>query len=181
MYLHNIDDERYAEARNSCLIDINIATMNNKNAELKHTLTFDALPLTVEKRAGVNSTTPSVRMMTKNRRPQRTNNRGAYNNSAYEPIQCRGCKKWGHKVQRCPHIPLISLCLDYIDKNKEQTAALIREHMRINDRNTKKSTIRLMQTSGDIDADIQTDEYLETTDVDVEFLDVDFTDLPEEN
>lgn len=53
--------------------------------------------------------------------------------------------------------------------------------MRINDRNTKKSTIRLMQTSGDIDADIQTDEYLETTDVDVEFLDVDFTDLPEEH
>ena len=41
MFLANIDDERLHEARNSCLIDLNIATMQNPDVIPKHSLTFD--------------------------------------------------------------------------------------------------------------------------------------------
>ena len=75
---------------------------------------------------------------------------------------------------------MVKLCLDYIEKNKEHTTALINEHMRVNDRNIKKSIVRMLQQSGEVDDNISNDEYLDQSDVDVEVLDADFTNLPDE-
>lgn len=67
--------------------------------------------------------------------------------------------------------------MDYIDKNKDHTAALIKEHMRVNDRNTRKSTVRMLQQTGEVDDTITSEAYLEESDVDVKILDADFSDL----
>ena len=52
--------------------------------------------------------------------------------------------------------------------------------MRVNDRNIKKSIVRMLQQSGEVDDNISSDEYLDQSDVDVEVLDADFTNLPDE-
>lgn len=74
----------------------------------------------------------------------------------------------------------MKLCIDYRDKHKDHTTALMREHERVNDKNTKKSTVRILQKTGEIDDSLSTEEYLEQSDVDVELLDADFQTLPQD-
>ena len=197
IYLESLDDEKYKDAKTQCLLDLNIATMHNKNVISKTSLTFNALPATIDKMVrkqhGGNAI---VRSMT-GRPSQNRNyyNRGAYNNGrgtynnnttkesdtslrrqnrSYEPIQCKGCGQWGHRVQKCQHIPKVSLAIRFIEKNKTQTEALVKEHLRVNDRNVKRSTVRALQDSGVIDPNIESMQYLQDDDIEVDTFAADF-------
>ena len=81
---------------------------------------------------------------------------------------------WGHKVNSCMTVPKIALATDYISKYKDKTATLIKEYMRVNDRNTKRSTIRLLQSTGAFDDTIDPSDYLSEQDFCIEMDDVDF-------
>ena len=184
MYLQNLDDEKYHAAAQQCLIDLNIATMMSEHVIQKQSLTFNALPTTVTQIAKGTKTIPTLRALTVRDRNQGPNTRGAYNNNRgayrknnYEAIQCKGCGQWGHRINKCNTIPKIATCIKYIEKNKNQTSALIKEYLRINDKNTKRSTVRLLQTSGAINDDVPPDQFLESDDVETDMMEVDFNDI----
>lgn len=124
IYLESLDDDTYKDASTQCLLDLNIGTMHDKNTISKNTLTFKALPATVDKLTKKKRDTAVVRSMTGNNSSNTRHShqrRGAYQparrfNKNDEPIQCRGCGTWGHRVQKCSNIPKISLAMRYIDK-----------------------------------------------------------------
>ena len=180
-YLEHIDDDRYRDAVQQGLIDLNIATMMSEHIIQKQSLTFNSLPTTISQKVK-RKIVPIVRSMAA-RKPNRqhndrSNSREAYK-SPYEAIQCRGCGQWGHKLNVCKTIPKVAQYLKFMDKNKTQTAALVKEYFRVNDRNTKRSTVRLLQASGTIDDDKSADEYLEHEDIEVDMVDVEI-DIPHE-
>lgn len=89
-------------------------------------------------------------------------------------MQCKGCKQWGHSVSKCQTIPKIALVNKFIDKNPTQTQALINEYLRVNNKNVKRSTVRALQESGIIDNEIESLQYLNETDIDIDTFSVEF-------
>ena len=155
----------------------------------KRSLRFNSLPGTVRQLSSVTDDIPTIRSMVRSDRntqsqqqgkpySQQQGGRGAYRR--YEPCQCNGCGKWGHRVGWCPNIPTIATCMKYIEKNKTKTAALVEAHLRLNNKNTKRSTVRMLQHTGAIDANIEPEEYLHTQDVEGDIIDMDLDDIHEE-
>ena len=183
IYISSLDDERYKAIKTQLITDLNIATLKGDLSVNEPSLIFDALPATVEQLAEEDGETPIIRSMAK--RPNRNNhnmsrsNRGAYK-SAYEPIQCKGCGAWGHPKQRCNTVPKVALCMDFISKNKPQADALIKEYLKVNNKNTKRSIVRTLMNSGAIEDDLTPQDYLDKEDVPVDMEAVDF-DTDDEN
>ena len=175
IYLQQLDDQRYAVAKTKCLIDLNLATMHGPDNIAQHALTFEALPATVESIAEIDDGTPIVRAMAQRpKTQQREYVTGRKHKKGYEPMQCRGCKQWGHSVSKCQTIPKIALVNKFIDKNPTQTQALINEYLRVNNKNVKRSTVRALQESGIIDNEIESLQYLNETDIDIDTFSVEF-------
>ena len=173
IYLQQLDDPRYKVAKTKCLIDLNLATMTGPDNIAQHSLTFEALPATVEAIAAIDDDVPIMHAL--NQRPhQREYVSGKKQNKGYEPIQCKGCKMWGHNVKKCLTIPKIAIVNSFIDKNPSQTKALIKEYLRVNDKNVKRSTVRTLQQSGIIDTEIDSLQYLNDTDIDIDNFSVEF-------
>ena len=112
IFLESLYDETYNDVCIQYLLDLKIATMHDKKTITKNTLKFNALPATIDKLNKKKRGTTVVRSMTgRSSSNSRYSNqsRGAYppvrKNKIYEPIQCRGCGTWGHKVQKCVTIP----------------------------------------------------------------------------
>ena len=148
----------------------------------KNSLTFNNLPATIDKLTKKKRGTSVVRAMTgrtSSSSRYSDQSRGAYvparkTNKNYEPIQCRGYGTWGHKVKKCSTVPRISLAMRYINKNKNQTEALVKEHLRVNDKNVKRSTVRALQDSGVIDPNIDSMKYLQDEDIHVDMFEAEF-------
>lgn len=179
MYLKHIDDERYASAVNKYQINLSIATLQDQNNITIKALTFSSLPTTISQLAQGTSTTPIIRSLN-SRDSKFDNNRGAQKRGRYDPTQCLGCKQLGHKIQGCNFIPKVTSAIEYIKKNQRKTEALVKEYTRVNDRNTKRGTIRLLQQSGTLDSSVDSDQILQEQDIDVEMMDVDLHDIVEE-
>ena len=64
--------------------------------------------------------------------------------------------------------------MKFIERNKPQTEALIKEYLKVNDRETKKNVVRLLMNSGVLQDDITPTEFLSTEDIDVEMDEVEF-------
>ena len=64
--------------------------------------------------------------------------------------------------------------MKFINKYPNETEALIKEFLRTNNKNVKRSTVRALQDSGVIDTDIDTLQYLQNNDIDIDMFDVDF-------
>ena len=178
-YLQQLDDERYKIAKTKCLIDLNLATMHGEHNIAQQSLTFEALPATVEDVAAIDDDVPVVHAMTKrsfkDKNPyERNYASGRKQQKGYEPLQCKGCGTWGHRVQRCQAIPKFALAMKFINKYPNETEALIKEFLRTNNKNVKRSTVRALQDSGVIDTDIDTLQYLQDNDIDIDMFDVDF-------
>ena len=99
---------------------------------------------------------------------------GRKQRKGYEPLQCKGCKQWGHSVSKCQIIPKMALVNKFIEKNTTQTQALIGEYLRVNNKNVKRSTVRALQKSGIIDNEIDSLQYLNDTDIDIDTFSVEF-------
>ena len=177
MYLENIDDPRLSEAVARCQIDLGIATLEDENVIKRPGLRFSALPTTIAQLAGLETDTmPVIHAMA--RRQNNNESRGAYKPTRrYEAIQCRGCGAWGHKINMCMTIPKIATVIEWINKNKDKTAALVQEYLRVNNKSTKRSTIRLLQSTGNFNDDRDPTDILASQDFDIEMDEVDFEDL----
>ena len=174
IYLQQLDDQRYKVAKTKCLIDLNLATMTGPDHIAQHSLTFEALPATVEAIAAIGDDVPIVRALSHQKPHQREYVTGKKQNKGYEPIQCKGCKMWGHSVKKCQTIPKIAIANNFIAKNPTQTKSLIKEYLRTNDKNVKRSTVRALQDSAIIDNDIESLQYLKETDIDIDNFSVEF-------
>lgn len=131
LYLQSIDDDRYNIAVHKCLVDISIATMESDTIKQK-ALRFNSLPTTVKQIASLpNDSVPTIRAFSKpDLKPiQKQHNRGAYN-KRYEPCQCIGCGRWGHRLGWCPHVPTVATSIKHIEKNKAKTATLVESRTR---------------------------------------------------
>ena len=71
-------------------------------------------------------------------------------------------------------VPKIAIATNFIEKNPTQTKALIKEYLRVNDKNVKRSTVRALQQSGIIDNEIESLQYLNDTDIDIDTFSVEF-------
>ena len=67
-----------------------------------------------------------------------------------------------------------------IEKYKNKTEALVKSYMQLNDKSTKRSSVRMMQLTGAIDKDIDPAAYLETQDIGYGIMDVDLDEIQEE-
>ena len=74
-------------------------------------------------------------------------------------------------------IPKIATVIEWINKNKDKTAALVQEYLRVNNKSTKRSTIRLLQSTGNFNDDRDPTDILASQDFDIEMDEVDFEDL----
>lgn len=64
--------------------------------------------------------------------------------------------------------------MKYIEKNKTQTEALVKEHLRVNDKNVKHSTVRALRDSVVIDPNIDSMEYPQDEDIHVDMFEAEF-------
>ena len=65
-------------------------------------------------------------------------------------------------IHSCTFIPKVANAMDYISNNKKKTEALVKEFVRVNDKNTKKGSIRLLQQSGALDSSMDEDSLLQS-------------------
>ena len=175
IYLQQLDDERYKIAKTKCLIDLNLATLHSPDNIAQNSLTFEALPATVQQIAEIDNDVPIIHVMAQRPKAyQRDYVPGKKKSKNYEPLQCKGCKQWGHNVSKCLTVPKIAIATNFIEKNPTQTKALIKEYLRVNDKNVKRSTVRALQQSGIIDNEIESLQYLNDTDIDIDTFSVEF-------
>ena len=176
LFLERLHDDRYKDAKQQCMIDLNIATMQSDHHIQDDSLTFESLPGTIEELAG-DTTIPIVRSLTqRNIKNSNYEGGGAYkhNSKSYEPLQYKGCGVWGHKVQKCNNVPKIATIMKFIERNKTQTEALVKEYLKVNDRSTKRNIVRLLMNSGVLHDDITPAEFLSNEDIEVEMDEVEF-------
>lgn len=181
-YLQNIDDSRYESVVQKCVVDLSIATMAS-DVIRKKSLTFSGLPQTIEQLSTITTKDrPIIRSVTAQERSTFRKNlsRGAYRK--YEQFQCLGCGLWGHKIGTCSKVPETAAYIDYISKNKSKTKAILEEHLRVNSKNAKKNTIRLLMSNGIVDEGKSVEEHLKEGDLEEEHnhFQVDLEEIEEE-
>ena len=64
--------------------------------------------------------------------------------------------------------------MKFIERNKTQTEALVKEYLKVNDRSTKRNIVRLLMNSGVLQDDITPAEFLSNEDIEVEMDEVEF-------
>lgn len=149
----------------------------------KKSLTFSGLPATVEQLSKITTkTTPIIRSVTAKERAQFRKNISRGVCRRYAPFQCLGCEVWGHKIGTCTKVPETASCIDCISKNKAKTKALLEEHLRVNSKNAKRNTVRLLMSNGIVDEEKSMEEHLENEDLDEEHthFQVDLDEIDEE-
>ena len=190
MFLHNIDDAKLASGRAKALSELDIATMNGDTAVKVSNLRMDNLPITVLQYSesldveNQQSFTGTVRALNRSSNKQRFDSQRNHNNAIrqqynqnqhfrnqsrtrYVALQCVGCGMWGHPVSQCRHVPKIAIALDYIKAKPRHVEKLVTEFKRVNDKTTKKGTIRFLLSDGS-----DPESYLEENDIDIPMEDV---------
>ena len=163
-----------------CIVDLSIITMGS-NMIKKKSLIFSGLPATVKQLATITTkSTPIIRSVSAQERSQFRKNisRGAYRR--YEPFQCLGWGTWGHKIGSCAKVFETAACIEYMGKNKSKTKGLLEAHLRVNSKNAKRNTIRLLMSNGIADDNKTVEEHLEQGDLEEDHFQVDLDEIEEE-
>ena len=133
---------------------------------------FANLPTTLQQytnKLNLHTTTPTIRAIQSSRnnnKPRVHANHGS-RRSTYEPFQCIGCGIWGHKVTKCKTVPKIAIAMEYIKTKSRHVDKLVEEFKRINNKATKTSSVKVLQTNGMFENFENPDTYLNTNDIDV--------------
>ena len=173
MFLQNVDDPFYLSGRAQCLTELGVATIDGSSTVRISNMKFANLPTTLQQYTNKlnmhSSSSPIVRAVKDSRSYQqiRRNNNPQHRSPSYEPFACLGCGTWGHKVTRCKIVPRIALALDYIKQKPKHVEKLVEEYKRINNKATKRSTVRVLLSNGILDSFDDPDNYLQENDIDV--------------
>ena len=181
MFLQNVDDPEYMAGRAQCLTELGVATMDGSPNVKISNMRFANLPTTLQQytnKLNLHSTTPTIRAIQSPRynNKSRPNPSSGPRRSNYEPFQCIGCGLWGHKVTKCKTVPKMAIAMEYIKSKPRHVEKLTEEFLRINNKSTKTSSVRVLQTNGMFDTFDNPDTYLNTNDIDVPMEEVPFTD-----
>ena len=180
MFLQNVDDPEYSAGRAQCITELAIATLDGTTNVRISSMKFSNLPMTLQQytnKLNISETQPIVRAMHKsspNNRMQRKSNSSnrMQRNANYEPFLCMGCGMWGHKVTKCKTVPKVAIAQEYIKKKPKHVQKLVSEFKRVNDKSTKRTTVRVLQSNGILDDFEDPDTYLNDNDIDVPMEDI---------
>ena len=176
LFLQNVDDPDYQAGRAQCITELGVATMDGTSTVRISNMRFANLPTTLQQytnKLNLHSSSPIVRALRDSKLKHR-NNPIPSRKSSYEPYQCIGCGLWGHKVTKCKTVPKIAIAMDYIHKKAKHVDKLVEEFKRINNKATKTSSVRVLQTNGMHNTYDDPDTYLQSNDIDVPMEDVPF-------
>ena len=144
---------------------------------VKSDLRFENLPISMQQyhdALNMDTTTsyPVVRAMKQNQRSyDRQSQKHSTTKGNYKPEQCPGCGQWNHPITQCKFVPKVSLALQYIKSKPRHVEKLVTEFKRINSRQTKTGTVRVLASSGALEVE-SPENYLQTHDVDIPMEDV---------
>ena len=180
MFLQNVDDQEYAAGRAQCITELAVATLDGTSDVRISNMKFSNLPMTLQQytnKLNLTETQPVVRAMQRSSYNNKTNkNMNSSNrtqrNSNYEPFLCMGCGMWGHKVTKCRTVPKVAIALDYIKSKPKHVQKLVSEFKRVNDKSTKRTTVRVLQSNGILEHYNDPDTYLHENDIDVPMEDI---------
>ena len=193
LFLLNVDEDKYLSARNKCLTELDIATMQGENTVSVSNLKFENLPTTLQQYANklnLGSITPTIRVLDASNNHENSagviralqkfqpkqrgkpSSRFPNRRSQYVAFQCIGCGGWGHKVTTCQNVPKVALCLQYIKDKPVYVQKLVDEYKRVNNKATKKGIVRAL-IDQDPGSQMDPEEYLESYDVDIPMEEVD--------
>ena len=175
MFLQNVDDPDYSAGRAQCITELAVATLDGTSNVRISNMKFSNLPMTLQQynnKLNLSNNQPIVRAIQKppfqrnayknnatpNRIPRRSN---------YEPYLCMGCGLWGHKVTKCKNVPKVAIALEYIKNKPRHVQKLVSEFKRVNDKSTKRTTVRVLQTNGMLENYEDPETYLNDNDIDV--------------
>ena len=170
MFLQNVDDPDYQTGRAQCLTELGVATMDGSSAVRLSNMKFANLPTTLQQytnKLNLHSPTPVIRSIRDYKDKPRSPKQGISQKFFYQPYQCIGCGQWGHKVTACKVIPKTAMAMEYIKNKPRHVQKLIEEFKRINNKSTKTSTVRVLQTNGMYASFHDPEAYLSSNDIDV--------------
>ena len=174
MFLQNVDDPEYSAGRAQCITELAVATLDGTSNVRISSMKFSNLPMTLQQytnKLNLSDTQPVVRAMQKSQSQYKNKNSNVFNrmqrNSTYEPFVCIGCGIWGHKVTKCKTVPKVAIALEYIKNKPKHVQKLVSEFKRVNDKSTKRTTVRVLQSNGILESYSDPDTYLFENDIDV--------------
>ena len=177
MFIQNIDDDSYKHTRAKCLAELEMSLSPDGIQVNKSDLRFENLPTTLQQyhdalSMDTSATYPVVRAMKKNPRSrEKQYTKTKTSNGNYKPEQCPGCGQWNHPITQCKFVPKVSLAMQYIKTKPRHVEKLVKEFKRINSRQTKTGTVRVLASSGALEVNTPED-YLQFHDVDIPMEDV---------
>ena len=177
MFIQNIDDDKYKHTRAKCLAELEMSLSVDGAQVVKSDLRFENLPTTMQQyhdALNMDTTTsyPVVRAMKQNQRSyDRQSQKHSTTKGNYKPEQCPGCGQWNHSITQCKFVPKVSLALQYIKSKPRHVEKLVTEFNRINSRQTKTGTVRVLASGGALEVE-SPENYLQTHDVDIPMEDV---------